>query len=152
MPIYAYKCAECGHEMEAIRKVSDALLTDCPNCGKSALVKQITAAGFHLKGAGWYVTDFRDSGSGKKKEPGKTDESAKPDQASRSEKDGKTEAKAETKTDTAADSKSAAKTEPKTESKSDSKSESKSESGSKPAPAPAGSAAPPKSDTSSGTG
>lgn len=150
MPIYAYKCGECGHEMEAIRKVSDALLTDCPKCGKPALVKQITAAGFHLKGAGWYVTDFRDSGSGKKKDSVKTDEGAKTDQASRSESDGKAEVKPETKTDIASDSKSAAKIEPKTESKSDSKSQSKSESGSKPAPAPTGSA-PPKSDISSGT-
>ncbi len=143
MPIYAYKCAECGHEMEAIRKVSDALLTDCPNCGKSALVKQITAAGFHLKGAGWYVTDFRDSGSGKKKDSGKPDEKAKTDQASES----KTDTKPDAKPDTAADSKGAA----KTQTKSELKSESKSESGSKPAPAPAGSS-PPKSGTSSDTG
>ena len=75
MPIYAYKCAECGHSMEVIQKVSDALLTDCPNCGKPALVKQVTAAGFQLKGAGWYVTDFRDSG--KKKQAGKPDEKVK---------------------------------------------------------------------------
>ncbi len=70
MPIYAYKCAECGHQMDVIRKVSDPPLTDCPNCGKSALVKQVTAAGFQLKGAGWYVTDFRDQGANKKKDDG----------------------------------------------------------------------------------
>ena len=77
MPIYAYKCAECSHELDVIRKVSDPPLTECPNCGKSALVKQITAAGFHLKGGGWYVTDFRDAGSGKKKDAVKPDEKAK---------------------------------------------------------------------------
>jgi putative FmdB family regulatory protein len=119
MPIYAYKCAECGHELDVIRKVSDPRLTECPNCGKPALVKQITAAGFHLKGAGWYVTDFRDGGSGKKKDSDRADEKAKTDQAA----DSKTEAKADTKTDTkanvAADSKGAAKTEAKTESKSE---------------------------------
>ena len=60
MPIYAYKCAECGHELDVIRKLSDPPLTECPSCGKPALVKQITAAGFHLKGGGWYVTDFRE--------------------------------------------------------------------------------------------
>ena len=144
MPIYAYKCAECGHPMEAIQKVSDARLTECPSCGKPALVKQLTAAGFHLKGGGWYVTDFRDSGSGKKKDsgkPDKQDEATKSDQAS----DSKTEAKSDSKADTAADSKGAAKTEAKTESKS----ESKSDSGSKPAPAPA---SPPKTGTPSDTG
>ncbi len=76
MPIYAYKCAECGHQMDVIRKVSDPPLTECPNCGKPALVKQVTAAGFQLKGAGWYVTDFRDQGSGKKKDTAKPDEKA----------------------------------------------------------------------------
>ena len=81
MPIYAYKCAECGHEMDVIRKVSDPPLTDCPSCGKPALVKQVTAAGFQLKGAGWYVTDFRDQGSGKKKDAAKADEKAATDQA-----------------------------------------------------------------------
>lgn len=123
MPIYAYKCAECGHELDVIRKVSDPPLTECPNCGKSALVKQITAAGFHLKGAGWYVTDFRDAGSGKKKDAGKPDEKAKTDQAADSNAeakgDRKGDTKGDTKTDGAADSKGAAKTEAKTESKSE---------------------------------
>jgi len=59
MPIYAYKCAECGHDHEALQKFSDAPLTDCPACGQPALAKQVTAAGFQLKGSGWYVTDFR---------------------------------------------------------------------------------------------
>jgi putative FmdB family regulatory protein len=60
MPIYAYKCDACGHAHDALQKVSDAPLTDCPACGKPALKKQLTAAGFQLKGSGWYVTDFRD--------------------------------------------------------------------------------------------
>ena len=146
MPIYAYKCAECGHQMDVIRKVSDPPLTDCPNCGKPALVKQVTAAGFHLKGAGWYVTDFRDQGSGKKKDTAKPEEKATTDQPADSKSDPKTEAKS----DTGAAAKTAAKSDTKTESKSDSKSESKTDSGSKPAPPLAGPPAP--KGTSSGTG
>ena len=119
MPIYAYKCAECSHELDVIRKVSDPLLIECPNCGKPALVKQITAAGFHLKGGGWYVTDFRDGGSGKKKDAGKPDEKAKVDQAADSKTETKADTKTDTKTDGAADAKGAAKTEAKTESKSE---------------------------------
>ena len=68
MPIYAYRCAECGHEVELLQKVADAPLTDCPSCQRSSLVKQVTAAGFQLKGSGWYVTDFRGDGSGKAKD------------------------------------------------------------------------------------
>ena len=63
MPIYAYRCAECGGAHDALQKMSDAPLVDCPACGKPALVKQVTAAGFQLKGSGWYVTDFRNGGS-----------------------------------------------------------------------------------------
>lgn len=59
MPIYEYECKDCGHKMESIQKISDALLTDCPECGKSSLQKQISAAGFRLKGSGWYETDFK---------------------------------------------------------------------------------------------
>ncbi len=62
MPIYAYKCSACGHEQDVLQKISDPLLTDCPQCGQATLVKQVTAAGFQLKGTGWYVTDFRDGG------------------------------------------------------------------------------------------
>jgi len=62
MPIYAYKCESCGHAHDALQKISDAPLRDCPACGQSALVKQVTAAGFQLKGSGWYVTDFRNGG------------------------------------------------------------------------------------------
>ncbi|MBE2243482.1 MAG: zinc ribbon domain-containing protein [Burkholderiaceae bacterium] len=59
MPIYAYRCESCGHAMDVLRKVSDPVLTTCPACGAEALRKQVTAAGFQLKGSGWYVTDFK---------------------------------------------------------------------------------------------
>ena len=62
MPIYAYKCTDCGHELEKIQKMSDDPLKDCPECASPSLVKQITSAGFQLKGNGWYVTDFKDKG------------------------------------------------------------------------------------------
>lgn len=63
MPIYAYKCNACGHEQDVLQKMSDPVLTVCPECGQSAYAKQVTAAGFQLKGSGWYVTDFRNNGS-----------------------------------------------------------------------------------------
>jgi putative FmdB family regulatory protein len=63
MPIYAYRCESCGFQKDVLRKMSDPLLTDCPSCGKSTFQKQVTAAGFQLKGSGWYVTDFRDNGN-----------------------------------------------------------------------------------------
>ena len=63
MPIYEYRCASCGFEKEYLQKVSDPLLTDCPECGKSTFSKLVSAAGFQLKGNGWYVTDFRNNGS-----------------------------------------------------------------------------------------
>ena len=59
MPIYAYRCTACGHAQDVLQKMSDPLLTVCPACGASAYAKQLTAAGFQLKGSGWYVTDFR---------------------------------------------------------------------------------------------
>jgi len=59
MPIYAYRCDECGFAKDVLQKVSDPVLTVCPSCGKSSFKKQVTAAGFQLKGTGWYVTDFR---------------------------------------------------------------------------------------------
>ena len=59
MPIYAYKCASCGHAKDVLQKISDPLLTVCPVCGAAAFAKQLTAAGFQLKGSGWYATDFK---------------------------------------------------------------------------------------------
>jgi len=64
VPIYAYKCSACGHAQDVLQKMSDPLLTVCPECGKSSYTKQVTAAGFQLKGSGWYVTDFRNNGTG----------------------------------------------------------------------------------------
>ena len=63
MPIYAYKCESCGHRQDVLQKISDPVLTVCPSCGASAFAKQVTAAGFQLKGSGWYVTDFRGGSS-----------------------------------------------------------------------------------------
>ena len=63
MPIYAYKCESCGFAKDVLQKLSDAPLTDCPSCAKPSFQKQVTAAGFQLKGSGWYVTDFKGNGS-----------------------------------------------------------------------------------------
>jgi len=60
MPIYAYKCESCGHAKDVLQKMSDDPLTVCPACGEPSFRKQLTAAGFQLKGSGWYVTDFRE--------------------------------------------------------------------------------------------
>ncbi|MFX1673298.1 zinc ribbon domain-containing protein [Paraburkholderia sp. A2WS-5] len=64
MPIYAYRCESCGFDKDVLQKISDAPLTQCPNCGADTFRKQVTAAGFQLKGSGWYVTDFRGGQSG----------------------------------------------------------------------------------------
>ncbi len=62
MPIYEYRCEDCGHEMEKLQKMSDPALTECPECKQDALKKVISAVGFRLKGAGWYETDFKSGG------------------------------------------------------------------------------------------
>jgi len=64
MPIYEYQCGDCGHELEALQKMSDDALVDCPKCKQASLIKKVSAAGFRLAGSGWYETDFK---SGKKK-------------------------------------------------------------------------------------
>ena len=87
MPIYEYRCAECGQEHEALQKVSEPPLTVCPACCKPALQKQLSAAGFQLKGSGWYATDF--------KAPAK-----KPAEKKTEKTETKTETKSDTKTDT----------------------------------------------------
>ena len=63
MPIYEYACSRCGHQLEALQKLADAALTTCPACRAESLVKKVSAAGFQLKGSGWYATDFRSSGT-----------------------------------------------------------------------------------------
>jgi len=64
MPIYAYKCDSCGFSRDRLQKLSDPLLTECPSCGKSSFAKQLTSAGFQLKGSGWYATDFKGGNAG----------------------------------------------------------------------------------------
>jgi putative FmdB family regulatory protein len=110
MPIYEYRCESCGHQQEFLQKVSDAPLTVCTKCGKPTFSKMVTAAGFQLKGSGWYATDFRNSG-------------AKP-KASGTSSAASGEAKGE------------AKGESKSESKGEAKSESKAEGDTKPASPP----------------
>ena len=74
MPIYEYACSRCGHKLEALQKLSDTALTTCPACHAESLVKQVSAAGFQLKGSGWYATDFRSSGQ----KPAAGSDAAKP--------------------------------------------------------------------------
>ena len=76
MPIYEYRCAACGFEKEYLQKLSDAPITDCERCGKPRMAKLVSAAGFQLKGSGWYATDFKNHGT----KP-KTKEESKPDAA-----------------------------------------------------------------------
>ena len=94
MPIYAYRCSNCGHAQDVLQKMSDPVLTVCPVCGQSTYVKQVTAAGFQLKGSGWYVTDFRGDGKGKTAEATAGDKgAAKTDDKSGGAKDGEGAAK-----------------------------------------------------------
>jgi len=79
MPIYAYKCSACGHAKDVLQKISDAPLSVCPECGQSTFSKQVTAAGFQLKGSGWYVTDFRNNGSGNSSSGNSSNPGAAPD-------------------------------------------------------------------------
>ena len=88
MPIYEYQCDACNHELEALQKISDKPLIECPSCGASALRKKVSAAGFRLKGSGWYETDFKSSN---KKNLASTDSSSS-DSASKAKKS--TESKA----------------------------------------------------------
>lgn len=64
MPIYEYRCGSCGHKKEYLQKLSDAPIQECPNCGRPEMIKLVSAAGFQLKGSGWYATDFKNSGAG----------------------------------------------------------------------------------------
>ena len=77
MPIYAYKCDACGHAKDVLQKISDPRLSVCPACDATAFTKQLTAAGFQLKGSGWYVTDFRNGNA----TAGKSSDEAKPGDA-----------------------------------------------------------------------
>ena len=104
MPIYEYRCTSCGFQKEFLQKISDPVMTVCPRCEKRTFSKMLTAAGFQLKGSGWYATDFRNSG-------------AKP--ASKADGKDKSTDKAEAKTESKAEVKAEPKSEPKSESASD---------------------------------
>jgi putative FmdB family regulatory protein len=73
MPIYEYRCGSCGFEKEYLQKLSDAPITDCPTCGKPEMIKLVSAAGFQLKGTGWYATDFKNGSRQAPEAPGKSD-------------------------------------------------------------------------------
>ena len=105
MPIYEYRCTACGKELEALQKLSEAPLKTCPACHADTLVKRVSAAGFHLKGSGWYATDFKGSGkpAASKKEGA--------DSAGESKSDGKTETSSEAKSEAKSETKSETKTE-----------------------------------------
>lgn len=110
MPIYEYRCTACGHELEALQKITESPLTSCPACRADALSKRVTAAGFQLKGSGWYATDFRNgskpaakTANGEAKADGKSSAST-----SESKGDAKGESKGEAKSESSGDAKSAA--------------------------------------------
>lgn len=107
MPIYEYRCTDCGFQDEYLQRVSEPPLTDCPSCGKPAFRKLVSAAGFQLKGSGWYATDFK--GAGKAAAKADAQGAAKPESKAEAKSEAKAEAKAEagsapTKTPAAANS------------------------------------------------
>ena len=105
MPIYEYRCSSCAFQKEYLQKVTDPVKTVCPECGKKTFSKMLTAAGFQLKGSGWYATDFRNPKPAAKTESkGETKSEGK----SESKPDGKSAGKAESKTDSKTESKSEA--------------------------------------------
>jgi putative FmdB family regulatory protein len=93
MPIYEYRCEACEHQEEHLQKVSEKPLTKCPACGKKAYKKMLSAAGFQLKGSGWYATDFKTTG----KKPAEKKADLKPEAKSESKADSKTDSKTEAK-------------------------------------------------------
>lgn len=100
MPIYEYRCSTCGFQEEYLRKVSDPLLSVCPECGKETFGKMLTSAGFQLKGGGWYATDFKHSGAKPvARSAGEGDAAVKPEGKSESAGEGKSESKSESKSE-----------------------------------------------------
>jgi putative FmdB family regulatory protein len=89
MPIYEYRCGACGHQEEHLQKVSERPLSKCPACGKKTYKKQLSAAGFQLKGSGWYATDFKSTG----KKPAEKKAEAKAEAKAETKTEAKTEAK-----------------------------------------------------------
>jgi len=117
MPIYEYRCSSCGFQKEYLRKLSDPTLTDCPECGKQTFSKMLSAAGFQLKGSGWYATDFKHSGA---KPAAKPDVKSATASGAKDKGDAKSDAKPDAKSDTKPDAKPDKKAESKSESKSES--------------------------------
>jgi putative FmdB family regulatory protein len=108
MPIYEYRCSSCGHQQEFLQKVSDAPVTVCTACGQPTFAKMLTAAGFQLKGSGWYATDFKSKGASpaaKSEAGGTADKAAAPAADSKSES--KSESKAEGKSESSGSGKAA---------------------------------------------
>ncbi len=101
MPIYEYRCDSCGHQDEHLQKVSEPLIEACPACGKSTYRKLLSAAGFQLKGSGWYATDFKSTA---KKPADKGSADAKPEAKADAKPESKPDAKADSKTDAKPDS------------------------------------------------
>ena len=111
MPIYEYRCLECGFQDEFLQKVYEPQLTVCPTCGKESFRKLVSAAGFQLKGSGWYATDFKNSGT----KPGKSGSGAKPEANNEGSKESAGEVKGETKPDSKSETKPDTKSETKSE-------------------------------------
>ena len=130
MPIYAYRCTACGHAQDVLQKMSDPLLTVCPACGVSAYAKQLTAAGFQLKGSGWYVTDFRGGNTAAPKPAEGGDAVPSADKAGEKTADQPSEKTAEKSSEKAAD-------KPKEKPKDQPKDQPKDKPAATPAPAPA---------------
>jgi putative FmdB family regulatory protein len=105
MPIYEYRCTSCGHQQEFLQKLSDAPVTTCTACGKPTFSKMLTAAGFQLKGSGWYATDFKSKGSAPaaKVDAAPAGEKAAGESKAESKAENKTESKVESKTEGKAD-------------------------------------------------
>jgi len=108
VPIYEYLCSSCGFQKEYLRKVSDPLLSVCPECSKVTFGKMLTTAGFQLKGGGWYATDFKNSGAGP---ASKTTGQSGAEGKSESQDESKSDSKSEDKSDSKNDSKSGSKSE-----------------------------------------
>src|SRR5256885_16795540 len=118
MPIYESRCSSCGFQKEYLQKLSDPILTDCPECGKQTFSKMLSAAGFHLKGSGWYATDFKNPRPASKPDAKSATASGDKDKGG-----AKSDAKPDAKSDAKPDAKSDTKPDKKSESKSESKSE-----------------------------
>lgn len=111
MPFYEYQCRQCGHELEVLQKISDKPLRQCPECGKAALTKLVSAPIFRLKGGGWYETDFKSEQDKKRNLAG--DPEPKAESKSDDKAGDNVDKKADAKTDTKADAKADTKAEPK---------------------------------------